>query len=162
MLCQPLPQPPDTVDDTPPAIDPDATAKERFEQLLEDPNCAACHIQINPIGFGFENYDAIGNYRDMDGNVAVDAVGELTSTDVDGEFDGAAELAGKLAQSTVVAKCVSKQWTRFATGRIEQQQDICALDDIYLRFEESDHNIQELIVGSAGSDMMRFIRKAEQ
>ena len=162
MFCQPLPQPPDNVDDTPPAIDPDATAKERFEQLLEDPTCAACHIQINPIGFGFENYDPIGGYREMDGNVAVDAVGELISTDVDGEFNGATELADKLVESELVAKCVAKQWSRFATGRIEQMQDICALDDIYARFEESDHNIQELIVGIAGSDMMRFIRKPEQ
>ncbi|MEM6994912.1 MAG: DUF1592 domain-containing protein [Myxococcota bacterium] len=162
LLCQPLPQPPDTVNDTPPDIDPDATAKERFEQLLEDPTCATCHIQVNPIGFGFENYDAIGNYREMDGNVAVDAVGELEFTDVDGDFDGAPELAARLAQSELVAKCVAKQWSRFATGRIEQQQDLCALDDIYARFEESDRNIQELIVGIAGSDMMRFIRKAEQ
>ncbi len=162
LLCQPLPSPPDTVDDTPPAIDPDATAKERFDQLLEDEVCAGCHIMINPIGFGFENYDAVGAYRQMDGNVQVDAVGELTLSDVDGEFDGAIELGERLAESEMVASCMAKQWTRFATGRIEQDRDACAMDDISARFDESDHNIQELIVTIAGSDMMRFIRKAEQ
>lgn len=162
LLCQPLPSPPDTVDDTPPAIDPDATAKERFEQLLEDATCAGCHVQINPIGFGFENYDAVGAYREVDGNVPVDAEGELTFTDVDGEFDGAIELAERLAQSESVANCMATQWTRFATGRIEQDRDVCTMDDIFARFDESDHNIQELIVTIAGSDMMRFVRKAEQ
>lgn len=162
LLCQPLPSPPDTVDDTPPALDPNATAKERFEQLLEDEACAGCHIQINPIGFGFEHYDAAGAYRDMDGNVPVDALGELSLTDVDGEFDGAIELGERLAQSDAVAQCLAKQWTRFATGRIEQDQDACSMEGIYAEFDESDHNIQELIISIAGSDMMRLVRKAEQ
>jgi hypothetical protein len=136
-----------------------AAAKERFEQLLEDPVCAACHIQMNPIGFGFEHYDAIGGYRDMDGNVAVDAVGEVVGTDVDGTFDGALELGPRLAQSEVVQECVAKQWMRFATGRIESDQDACAEARILATFERTDHDIAELIVAVATSDMMRFIRR---
>ena len=99
MFCQPLPQPPVTVDANPPELNPALTTKERFAAHRNDPSCEGCHRLIDPIGFGFERYDATGAYRTTENGKMVDATGELAGTDVDGPFTGAIELGKKLVQS---------------------------------------------------------------
>ena len=59
--------------------------------------CKGCHTLMDPIGFGFENYDGIGQWRTTDQGQPVDASGTLTGTDVDGNFNGAVDLANKLS-----------------------------------------------------------------
>src|SRR5687767_14222495 len=78
LLGMPPPPPPADV----PALEESAGAEGRSmrEQLdvhRRDPTCAACHRNMDPLGFGLENYDAIGRWRDMDGAHAVDASGTL-------------------------------------------------------------------------------------
>ncbi len=50
-----------------------------MEQHRADPNCAVCHAKIDPLGFGLENYDAIGAWREKDGEAPIDASGTLPS-----------------------------------------------------------------------------------
>ncbi len=54
-----------------------------LEQHRQDPNCAACHELMDPIGLAFEHFDAIGRWREQDGGQAIDASGTLS----DGERD---------------------------------------------------------------------------
>ena len=61
--------------------------------------CKGCHTLMDPIGFGFENYDGIGQWRTTDEGQPVDASGSLTGTDSDGNFNGAVDLAHKLVQA---------------------------------------------------------------
>ena len=68
LLCTDLPDPPANVNNNPPAPDPNATTRQRFEQHRANPSCAACHQLMDPIGIGFENYDAIGRYRTTENN----------------------------------------------------------------------------------------------
>jgi hypothetical protein len=83
---------------------------------------------MDPIGFGFEHYDAAGRWRDVDGEQPVDATGSLKGTDVDGPYDGVVQLAGKLAGSAEVTTCSATQWFRYAFGRSEVlPADACAL-----------------------------------
>jgi hypothetical protein len=63
--------------------------RQRMEKHRTDPNCASCHKRMDPIGFGFENYDAIGAWRDQDQGKPVDSAAELP----DGKkFNGPIEL----------------------------------------------------------------------
>ncbi len=159
LLCQILPSPPPDVDDTPPDPDPDATTRERFAQHTEDPSCAACHLLIDPIGFGFENYDGIGTFRAEENGAPVDASGELRGTDdIDGPFVGVDELSERLAASEQVQQCISRQWFRFAFGRLEGDADECSLETIDEAFSASDHHIPALIAALVRSDAFRLRR----
>jgi hypothetical protein len=156
LLCQMLPEPPPDVDNTPPDLDPDATTRERFEQHRADPACAACHELIDPIGFGFEHYDAVGRYRDVENDNPIDGSGALGGTDVDGSFDGAVELAYRLAESDDVRSCVAAQWFRFAFGRIETEADACSRAAIDDAFADSGYRIPDLMLAIVTSDAFRY------
>ncbi len=157
VLCQTLPAPPADVDDTPPDPDPDSTTRERFDEHTKNPSCAACHKLIDGIGFGFEHYDAVGAWRDTDGNQSVDATGELLSAgDADGPFDGAVELAQRLAVSENVRECTSQQWFNFALGRVQGEADACSTDQIYQAFADSDYDVRELIIAIVQTDAFRY------
>ena len=56
-----------------------ASLRERLEQHRKDPNCAVCHNRLDPLGFVFENYDAVGAWRNLDGKFAIDPSGTLPS-----------------------------------------------------------------------------------
>jgi len=146
ILCDIVPPPPPDVMATAPEITPGSTGKDRFAQHTADPACASCHVLMDPIGFGFENFDTVGRYRDEEGGKAIDATGELAHTDVDGPFAGVAELAERLSSSQEVAACYAKQWFRYAYGRGDATEDVCMLDWLDGEFTSSDGNIQELIV----------------
>ena len=64
----------------PPTVDPRLSTRERFAQHTTDERCATCHLQMDPIGFAFEHYDAAGRWRDVDGGKPVDATGDLAET----------------------------------------------------------------------------------
>jgi hypothetical protein len=158
-LCQTLPPPPENVDNVPPDPDPNATTRERFAEHTEDPACAGCHVLIDGIGFGLENYDAVGAWRDMEGTLPVDASGEVVGTkDINGEFDGAVELAHKLAQSTEVQECVSTQWMSFALGRVPSEEDECSTDLLMERFAASGYDVRELLLGLVETEAFRMRR----
>jgi hypothetical protein len=158
LFCHMLPPPPPDVDDVPPDPDPNATTRERFDQHTSDPSCAGCHNLIDPIGFGLENYDGIGAFRTMEGDLPVDASGELMGTDVDGSFDGAVELAGRLVESPMVRQCVARQWFRFALGRNEAAEDSCTMDRLYDVFESSGNDVRALLRELVLSDAFRHGR----
>ena len=88
IMCTAVPPPPPGIVTDLPDTSDAVTMRERLEAHMEDPTCAGCHAFIDPIGFGLENYDAIGLYRTLDNGAPIDA-----SADIDGQaFEGAAEL----------------------------------------------------------------------
>lgn len=163
VLCQPLEDPPADANPTPPPVTEVTSTRERFAQHVADAKCAGCHVLMDPIGLGFEHYDPIGAWRDDDGLTAVDATGNFAEAgpDLDGPFDGAVELANKLAASRVVRTCVSLQWFRFSMGRMESVADACSVKSIRDGFEASGGNIRTLLVQIAQSDAFRHVRSAE-
>jgi hypothetical protein len=114
MLCEdPPPPPPDLA--IPPLMVPPAgaTIRQTLEAHRTNPACAACHKVMDPLGFGLENFDAIGAYRTMDNGAPVDASGVY-----DGKaFVGAGELASLVAKDTRFPKCVTEQLLTYAVGR---------------------------------------------
>ncbi|WP_438008676.1 DUF1592 domain-containing protein [Sorangium sp. So ce321] len=157
LLCQIPPPPPDVVPE-PPMVDPTKTTREQFSQHVSDPGCKSCHALLDPIGFGFEHYDALGRWRDAENGIPIDASGELTQTDIDGPFDGAVELAHRLAESEQVRACVVKQWFRFGHGRAEQSADSCSISQATQAFESSGYNIKALLVALTQTDAFRYRR----
>ncbi|WP_437314313.1 DUF1592 domain-containing protein [Sorangium sp. So ce385] len=160
LMCQPLSPPPANVNNVPPPVDDVTSTRERFAQHVADPGCAGCHQFIDPIGLGFEHYDAIGKYRATDGLGEVNAAGEITSAreDLAGPYYGGVELAKKLAGSSEVADCVANQWFRFALGRIESTDDACSIQTIHEGFKASGGNIRTLLSQVALSDAFRHVR----
>ena len=158
LLCDSVPPPPPDVAIAPPKVDPRLTTKQRFAQHRADAACAGCHAMMDHIGFGFEHYDGIGAWRGAEGRFAIDASGEVTSTDdVNVAFDGAVELGARLAASRQVRHCIATQWLRFALGRSEQSEDTASLDGAYRAFERAGFDVRELIVAIAGSDAFRYV-----
>jgi hypothetical protein len=112
LLCEELPPPPPMLDTSPPEVDPTLTTRERYAQHSNDPACASCHDKIDPIGFGFENFDGLGRFRDEESGQLVDATGAVDAA----EFDGVFDLAETLMDDARFRSCFVKTWRRWATG----------------------------------------------
>jgi hypothetical protein len=152
MLCQDLPDPPANV---PPPAPPQAgvSTRERFAMHTSDPGCSGCHHLIDGLGFGLEHYDGVGAYRTMDQGVPVDATGEVNTTeDIDGDYDGAPELAARLARSAQVRDCAPTQWLRYAMARRETADDTCSLVALRDAFAASGGDMRELMVALTQTD----------
>ena len=159
LLCQFLPPPPANLVITPPELNPSLTTRQRFGQHSADASCAACHQQMDPLGLGFEHFDAVGRWRQTENDLPIDATGKLVMTDVDGDFDGAAALADKLATSEQVADCMMKEWARFSFGRSETVEDACTLEHTKKIFKDNDHDIRQLVLALTQTDAFLY-RKA--
>jgi hypothetical protein len=115
LLCDPPDAPPPGV---PPLVTPQngsgLTVRQQLEVHRQSAVCAGCHVKMDPIGLGLENFDAIGAYRTVDNGQPVDATGTMT----DGaNFRGAAELAPLLAKDPRFASCVVRQLLTYGVGR---------------------------------------------
>ena len=125
MLCVNLVAPPGELPQLPP-FEPNQTNRERVSAATEAEGtaCASCHATvINPLGFAFENYDAIGRYRTTDNGRPVDASGSYQFATGLEQFNGAAELAELMAQNPQVHACYTKHLAEFVLGRDLDQAD---------------------------------------
>ena len=132
----------------------ESTNRQRTATATSPATCTTCHTLINPPGFAFEHYDAIGRWRDQDNGQPVDASGSLTLTG--GEvitFADGVDFARKLATSDRVRDCYVMQWTRYALGTHLDAQTP-GLDVLQERFRQDD-SIKELLVSIVSSDLFR-------
>jgi hypothetical protein len=161
ILCQELAVPPNDIPELP-APKEGVSNRERAEQHTQAAACNACHQLIDGLGFGFEQYDAIGRVRTMDRGLPVDTSGEVTFTaDIDGKFNGGAELAQRLARSEQVRDCAPTQWLRYAMSRPEASEDACSLQQVKRSFATSGGNLKELLVALTQSDAFLHYRRPE-
>lgn len=158
-FCATMPPPPKDVKIVVPEPTPGSTARERFAEHSSNKACSGCHELMDGIGFGFENYDAVGRYRTQEGGKDIDATGSIAKSDVDGDFDGAVEMSKKLAGSREVERCYTTQWFRYAYGRGESADDACTLTALGAKFAASGGDIKELIVALTQTDAFLY-RKA--
>jgi hypothetical protein len=102
--------------------------RQRMEQHRAKPDCAVCHDKLDPLGFGFENFDGIGGWRVKDGKFDIDPSGVLP----DGQkFKGPAELRTILkGRGAEFRHCLSEKMLTYALGRGLEYYDKCAVDDI--------------------------------
>ena len=161
LMCAPPPPPPPGVEglvENEESIGEGQTLRDILEQHRADPVCATCHVLMDPIGFGLENYDGIGKWRTEDNGVAVDASGEL----IDGTaFVGAVEMAEILAEDPRFYACAAEKLFIYALGRGETPDDAPILEEITDAFEASGHRFRKLVALVATSDAFRFRRPAD-
>lgn len=123
---------------------PDASLREQLEQHRADPGCASCHRVMDDIGFGLENFDAIGRWRTEDDGRPIDASGELAKGE---SFSGPVELVRILkTRSTEFARVFSERMLTYALGRGLEYYDRCAVDEILKRLEQNEYRFSELIL----------------
>jgi len=159
ILCQYIAPPPADINITPPDLDPNLTTRERFRQHTDDPQCAGCHTKMDPVGLAFENYDPIGRWRTHEGDLLVDASGELKFTwDANGTVDNAVQMLQRLGESEEVRTCYARQWFRYAHGRDVGFDDECHLYDLMKAFETHAWDIKELMVALTQTEAFRYRR----
>jgi hypothetical protein len=157
LLCEPISPPPPNVKAVPPPVDPNATTRERFSQHSNDPSCSTCHKLMDPIGFGFESYDAIGQFRTKEAGKAIDASGEVFgSKDANGKFNGAVELADRLASSEEVRACVVTQWFNYGHGRTTTNEDSCTIQQLRTTFASANYDVKALLIGLTQTDAFLY------
>lgn len=176
-LCQQVPPPPAGVSTTlPPVTDEKpVTQRQRLQSHLSNQVCAGCHTLVDPIGFGFEKFDAIGRARNEEQviifptaddlktkrktkpteyKLAIDAQGYVRGLQ-ESRFTNPRELGAILAREPNCQKCVVKQLFRYAVGRPEQPEDQPILESAFERFRRSQFRFQELIMAIASSETFR-------
>jgi len=154
LLCQELPPPPPNVGGVP-KIDPTATTRERFAQHTANAFCASCHRHIDPVGFGFERFDAMGRLREIENGKPIDAKGDMTDVEGLGKgtsapFADLTALGETLAESRAAEACVARQLYRFTRGVLES--DACVTRPYEARLRERGGDLRELMVDLVSSD----------
>lgn len=150
LLCQELGTPPPQAGGVP-AVDPTATTRERFKQHTDSEVCRTCHRHIDPIGFAFERFDAVGRERQVEGGKPIDDSGELNDAEALNagtavKLAGLPALGAALVDTRQVKQCFALQYYRFAHGALESHDDLCALAPIEAAFEASGYDMRELMV----------------
>ncbi|QDT17655.1 DUF1592 domain-containing protein [Alienimonas californiensis] len=131
----------------------DLSLREALAKHREDPGCASCHAVMDPLGFAFERFDAVGRWREKDGKHEIDASGELP----DGtKFTGATELIDVLAgRSDEFVAHFTRQLMTYGLGRGLLWYDRCSVDGIVESARPEGHRLRDLIRGVVLSDPFR-------
>ena len=154
LLAAPPPPPPPNVPELPSSGEAlTGTLRQRMEQHRTNPSCASCHKLMDPLGFGLENFDAVGAWRTEDGPAAVDPSGELP----DGRrFAGPAELRQVLvARRAEFRRCLVEKLFTYALGRGLEYYDACAVERIASQTEARGDRFAEIVAGIVTSVAFR-------
>ena len=120
------------------------TLREQMEQHRANPSCAACHASMDPLGFAFENYNAIGAWRSTDGDQDIDASGELPDGKRFSGLEGLKKIL--LERKDDFAACLAEKMLTYALGRGLKYYDRPTLKRIVKRVAENDYRLSSLVV----------------
>lgn len=145
----PPPPPPDV-----PALEDNTVSsllsiREKLKQHRDDPACASCHHQMDPVGFSLENFDAIGRWRKTDAGQSIDVTGEL----LDGrEFDGVTGLEqALLKRPELFVRTLAEKLLTFGLGRGVEHYDAPAIRKIVREARDDNYRFSRLILGIVSS-----------
>lgn len=145
LLDAPPPEPPPDVPNLrEEEIGSAASMRQQLEMHRKDPTCASCHRRMDPLGFGLENFDAVGAWRTVDGKFPIDATGTLP----DGRsFDGPDELRAILkADHQAFEHCLTAKLLTYALGRGLERYDKRTVSGIVSRLPEHEYRFSGLIL----------------
>jgi hypothetical protein len=165
-LCQQVPPPPPGVNtNLPPVTEARPMAnRERMLEHVTNPSCANCHNLIDPIGFGFEKFDAVGARREQfklffypvrmagerrgqpkTAEVSMDTKGWVAGIP-GSDFTSPRELGAVLAKSPQCQECVVKQYFRYTAGRMETPADYPLIHRVFEDFKNSQFRFKEMVI----------------
>jgi len=145
ILGERVPPPPPSVPSLPQDDrQPDGLSfRARLEEHRKNPECAGCHSRMDPLGFGLENFDAIGRWRTRDGSNPIDSSGVLPSGE---KFNGPSQLkALLLARRDAFLHHLGRKMLGYALGRELNRFDQCVLTDMNDALKGSDDRPQAMI-----------------
>jgi hypothetical protein len=149
LLCALPVSPPPGANLSQPMAAPDAgpqTNRTLFDERTSPPACQACHVALNGLGFGLENYNAAGHYQTTDNGLPVDATGAIHGTDVDGPFTGGVELSAALSRSATVHTCATTELVRYAFGRAPAPVEVPTIAQLSKDFLQSGGDLRALMI----------------
>jgi hypothetical protein len=157
LLASPPPPPPPDVPsleaDTP-AEGATTTLREAMAAHRENPECASCHAQMDPIGFAFEHFDAVGRWRDLDGGLEIETASVLPDgTEIDG-ISGVKTLL--LGQPERFVSAVTEKLLMYAIGRNVQYYDAPAVRSIVRKAAAENYSFSALVRGIVKSVPFRM------
>jgi hypothetical protein len=120
------------------------TLRQRTELHQSEPTCANCHKIFDPIGFGLENFDAIGRWREKnDAGVEIDSAGRLPSGE---SFSTPAELKGLLAKRKEdLARNLTERFMAYALGRQLEGYDEIVIDQLMVKIAQDEYRMRTMI-----------------
>ncbi|MDA7519407.1 DUF1592 domain-containing protein [Akkermansiaceae bacterium] len=130
------------------------TLKERIENHRDDPACMSCHAKIDPWGIAFENFDAIGSWRDEIKGVPVDASSRLFNDQELHGVEGLKRFLLEHRQDQFVRAMVHKL-TTYGLGRPMAFRDRASIDEIAGQLRKEGDGLKDLIEIIVTSDLFR-------
>jgi hypothetical protein len=155
LLCTEIQPPPPDVMAMPPAPTEGQTLREWLEEQHNSvESCAGCHRLMDPIGFAFERFDAIGQFRQLDNGLPIDSSGDVPGV---GTFANAAELATIVRNDPRTPNCVVRQLYRSTLGHEEGIEQIDGINALDAAFAASDFDYKGLMVELTLSPLFRLV-----
>lgn len=152
ILCAEIPPPPANLNTgIPEATENARTLRERSIIHQKEPFCAGCHSQMDPIGLGFENFDAIGRWRTLDNGAEIDPSGDLDGV----SYRDAWELAGVISKHPDLPYCLTRSAYRYALGHVEGLGETEFITALTEWFKQTGYRIKPLFVELAASQAFR-------
>ncbi|MFM7844861.1 MAG: DUF1592 domain-containing protein, partial [Planctomycetota bacterium] len=139
---------------------PAASLRKQMEIHRANPQCAVCHVTMDQLGFGFENFDAVGRWREREGEQLVDASGELPGGS---KFSGPRELVTILTRKKAeFSRTIAERMLTYSLGRGLEFTDRCAVDELVKVLEREDYRLQALVLAIVQSEPFRLRRSDEK
>ena len=156
LLGTPPPPPPPNVPELEQGEKLTGSLRQRMEQHRANPSCANCHARMDPLGFAFENFDAIGRFREKDGEFPIDPSGELPTGE---KISGPNELKEILkTRQNLFARCITEKLLTYALGRGLEYYDRTAVERITTALGQNGYRFSTLIVETVKSEPFRMRR----
>ena len=141
----PPPPPPDVPLLNEEAVGVAQSLRQQMEHHRADALCASCHSKMDVLGFGLENYDAVGKWRTQDGKFPVDASGKFPNGKT---FSGPAEMKALLKDNMPeFTRCLAEKMLTYALGRGVEAYDRLAVQDLVRQTAAHEYKLQTLILG---------------
>jgi hypothetical protein len=133
--------------------DENVSLRQKLEMHRSSAACASCHKLMDPLGFGLENYDAIGAWRTEDGKFPVDSTGILPSGD---EFKGVRDLRNILKKrDNEFRRCLAERLLTYALGRGLELDDECTLRAVADEVARQDNKFSSLVLAIVHSEQFQ-------
>lgn len=141
------------------AVGSATSLRQQLEEHRKNPTCAACHARMDPLGFGLENFDAVGAWRANDGKIVIDSSGSLP----DGRtFNGPDGLRTILkSDREAFAGCMTSKLLTYSLGRGLERYDSATVKEITKHIAASDYRFSSLILEIVNSRQFQM-RKGDR